>query len=740
MKNRLTKTNMEKVMNTLSDFIKNDPNCNETNSKKPIFFICNFWLCCICITLFILVEWGCTHKTKEKNILITTEQNLPRPTWVSNYPIVFDGNWDDMAIFQRRKGGSPVGQEDTYYKQHTEEAVKKLKDSGVTLVILHFYKGFGLEAEKEQMEDTRKLASLCKQYGIKVGVYVGFDIAYETFLLEKPEAKEWFVPDYMGHPVLYGKQTFRKRVYFMHPGYIEYIKRVLRIAIEDLKVDMIHFDNTSNMAIPPVFFHPMAKENFRTYLINKYSPEGLKERFGFSDVRYVEPPEYNITSTSGWLSFEPLSPIDDPLFQEWTDFRCQQVADFYGIVERHIRGLNPEVAIAINPHTGLSGRNTMWEQGVDYPMLLAHTDMSLTEEGIYVESSLTEEGILNSKIRTYKMDRTLNNRIFTYTWGSKLLMAESMAYTQGMGEVGYGLSADKLSDDKRNYIKFYQKNFDNYRDMVNIADVAVLHSYATMAFNYDLPYQSTFLFEQTLIQDKIPFDIIFDDNLKDLSKYKVLVLANQECLSDEKLDLIRNFVNKGGGLVATENTSLYTEWRQKKNNFGLSDLFQVAAPQGRKSSALPEVPVTRNQVGKGRVVYIPAIKPSVPKPTAVAMTCQYWKLPINWEELIGSVEWASGNNLSLNVKAPLTVTMELTQKKDKSALILHLVNFDAKNPSVKNIKVEVLVPEGKKLTQITMLTPDGREDEVLPFKENGNHAVFTVPELLIYDMIVMKLE
>src|SRR6266705_4787683 len=53
---------------------------------------------------------------------------------------------------------------------------------------------------------------------------------------------QWFVPDYLGRPVVYSNQTFRKRVYFMHPGYREYMKRVLRIALEDLHADLIHFD------------------------------------------------------------------------------------------------------------------------------------------------------------------------------------------------------------------------------------------------------------------------------------------------------------------------------------------------------------------------------------------------------------------------------------------------------------------------------------------------------------------
>jgi len=71
------------------------------------------------------------------------------------------------------------------------------------------------------------------------------------------------------------------------------------------------------------------------------------------------------------------------------------------------------------------------------------------------------------------------------------------------------------------------------------------------------------LFEQTLIQRQIPFDIIFNNQLKDLSKYSVLVLADQESLSDEQTSLIRDYVNRGGGLVATGNTSLFTEWRRQ---------------------------------------------------------------------------------------------------------------------------------------------------------------------------------
>jgi hypothetical protein len=724
-------------MNTLINPISNDTVKNSGNEEKSAlhrFFFSHFTLC-VFIVLFLVVSSGCKQIINERNIVTTYEETFPRPEWIPDYPLVLALNHDNIAIFRRRVGGNPVWQEDDYIKEMTEGNILKLKEVGVTMVIIPFYKGFGLEAEKEHIDNSRKLTELCRKNGIKVGVYIGSTIAYETFLLKKPEAEEWFVPDYLGLPVRYhGTQVFRKRVYFMHPGFIEYMKQVVRIAIEDLKVDLIHFDNTSNRAQPPIFFHPMAIEDFRKYLSQKYTPEKLKKRLGFIDVRYVEPPKYN----------QPLSTIDDPLFQEWTDFRCQQLADFYGIMERYIRSLNPEVAVENNPHSGMSGNNTIWDQGVDYPRLLCHTDIFWTEEGQENESGVNDEGILNSKIRTYKMARTLNNRVFNHTSGRKIEMAEAISFNrQGMGSVGGLLVADGLGEDQKRYIKFFHNNFEYYHNIQNVADIAILHSYATMAYNNDRPYQSTFLFEQALIQEKIPFDIIFDDNLKDLSKYKVLVLADQECLSDEKLNMIRNFVNQGGGLVATEHTSLYNEWRQRKREFGLNDLFKVTAPEWHETNSpedILDIPVQKSEVGKGRVVYIPEVQPSIPKPPAVAMTSRYWKLPVNLKELIESVQWASGNNLSIRIEAPLTVTMELTQKENKSAFMLHLLNYDSRNPSVKNIKVDVQVPEGKKVMQVSVLTPDGRTDEVIQYKETGKRIDFTVPELSVYDLVVMKLE
>jgi hypothetical protein len=677
--------------------------------------------------------------SKKDNPSIAMQQAKPvqhKPTWLHNTPLVLAENHDVIPLFRRREGGSPTWQDQEYTSEYTEAAVKKIKDLGVTLVIIPFYKGFGLQAEKGYVEDSARLASLLKKYGIRVGVYVGSTIAYETFLVEKPKAQEWFVPDYMGKPVFYGDQTFRKRVYFMHPGYREYMRHVLETAERKLHPDLIEFDNTSMQAEPPIFQHPLAVKEFREFLVQKYTSDQLMQRFGFSNMRYVLPP----------IDDRPMSVINDPLFQEWADFRSEQLSQYYAEMEGVLRELNPEVAIESNPHSGLSGQNTVWDQGVDYPRLVSHLDAVFTEEGD--DAGVTNDGILVSRIRSFKMATTLHNTLFDMTGGEEgntLEMAEALAFNrQCIGDLGDVLGPHGVPEDEQAYIRFFQRNFDHYRGVDNIADVAVLHSYATLAFNNDRPAVSTMLFEQVLIQSKVPFDIIFDQNLKDLSKYRVLVLPDQEALNDDKLDLVRKFVAQGGGLVATEHTSLYTEWRQRRPDFGLKDLLKVAAPPWAGPSALErllKIAPVRNQIGQGRVVYLPEIKPTIEKPPAVAMSSQYWKLPVNWKELIDAVKWAAGGRLSLEVNAPRTVAAELTEKKSENELLVHLVNYQmARVPRIRNVLVTLQIPAARKLRQLTLVSPDESAPLSPHYTVKNQRLTFTVPQLETYTLAVIKLE
>ncbi|HEV2273743.1 MAG TPA: hypothetical protein VGR96_06225, partial [Acidobacteriaceae bacterium] len=333
-----------------------------------------------------------------------TRETDATPAWLNDGPIIMAGCWDDFPLFQKRMGGISTWLNELYRKQGADSTVSGLKDAGITLGMIHFFKGFGLEAESDHIADARVLARKLKDNGIRVGLYIGSTLAYENFLLEKPEAEAWFVPDYLGKPLYYGDQTFRRRVYLMHPGYREYIRNVVRYGMENLNPDLMHFDNTSMQAQPAIFTHPLAVEDFRKYLTGNYSASELKDRLGFSDVRFVAPPK---------LEDFPVR-INDPLFQLWAEFRCHQLTSYYAEMASFIRSINPAVAIENNPSTGISGRNVIWEQGVDYPRLLSAIDVAWTEEGD--DAVVTPEGALVSKIRTFKAASIMKKKIFCYTW------------------------------------------------------------------------------------------------------------------------------------------------------------------------------------------------------------------------------------------------------------------------------------------------------------------------------------
>ena len=58
-----------------------------------------------------------------------------------------------------------------------------------------------------------------------------------------------------------------------------------------------------------------------------------------------------------------------------------------------------------------------------------------------------------------------------------------------------------------------------------------------------------------------------------IDRFKTLILPNIAALSTRQCDQIRAFVEQGGSIVATYETSLYDEWGVRRNDFGLASLF-----------------------------------------------------------------------------------------------------------------------------------------------------------------------
>jgi hypothetical protein len=446
----------------------------------------------------------------------------------------------------------------------------------------------------------------------------------------------------------------------------------------------------------------------------------------------MAPPPYDMSA--GAVRFAELK---NPLMQEWALFRAASLARRYAEYDAFIHGLNPDVALEGNPNLNFA-LNQGFMNGSDYSQLLQHGDIVWSEEPNH--AAWTGDGRIVSKVRSFKAVRIMGKSLFVYT-GSRyggltadsppeLRLAEAMAYNDvNLGMVGDLMpTGAELTPAAQQYVRFFHSHVNDLADTVSKAEVAVLRSFASIEFNPARTVASTVLFEQTLLQNKIPFDIIFSRHLDQLNRYKVLILANQDALSDEELARIRTFVEGGGGLVATEDASLLTEWRLRRPKFGLADLFGIEAP----SSA----PVKR-LAGKGRVVYLPSIVRATEPPSpslTYRFSNEHWKLPRNSPELVAAVNWAADDRLTLTVQAPLSVAAELVEQKSSGNWLLHLVNFDFTRP-VDNVIVNLRLPEGRMVKEMAAETPDGPATLSLRAALSEGVVSLQISRLKVYSLV-----
>ncbi|MDP9051731.1 MAG: Tat pathway signal protein, partial [Acidobacteriota bacterium] len=79
---------------------------------------------------------------------------------------------------------------------------------------------------------------------------------------------------------------------------------------------------------------------------------------------------------------------------------------------------------------------------------------------------------------------------------------------------------------------------------------------------------------QAMIRARIPYIAVHADNIdRGANKVSLLVLPNLASMSNSQVESVRRFVSNGGSLVATDETSLYDEYGDRRPDFALGDLF-----------------------------------------------------------------------------------------------------------------------------------------------------------------------
>jgi hypothetical protein len=121
------------------------------------------------------------------------------------------------------------------------------------------------------------------------------------------------------------------------------------------------------------------------------------------------------------------------------------------------------------------------------------------------------------------------------------------------------------------------------RNETPLARVALLHSEQTSTYHPgvaqgDRAADHVLGMYHALVEARVPFEAVHEAFLTAdrLDRFKLLILADAAALSDAQCTAIREYVRRGGSLLATFASSLYDEIGERRKDFGLADVFGVS--------------------------------------------------------------------------------------------------------------------------------------------------------------------
>jgi hypothetical protein len=166
-------------------------------------------------------------------------------------------------------------------------------------------------------------------------------------------------------------------------------------------------------------------------------------------------------------------------------------------------------------------------------------------------------------------------------WMNETLASGMVPYHHIIGgETGLGEDRRAL-DPARKYFNWMATHEPHFINRRSIATIGVVMGQRTHLFHTPPAgsTQSQYMHGMyyALLEGRFLFDFVHEEKLapQALAKYSALVLPNVALLSDEQCGQIRAFVDAGGSLLATFQTSLFTERHEPRPDFGLADVFGI---------------------------------------------------------------------------------------------------------------------------------------------------------------------
>jgi hypothetical protein len=304
-----------------------------------------------------------------------------------------------------------------------------------------------------------------------------------------------------------------------------------------------------------------------------------------------------------------------------------------------------------------------------------------------------------------------------------------------------------------------------------------------------------------LVEARLPFELVHEAFLTAdrLDRFKVLILADAAALSDAQCGAIRDYVTRGGSVVATFASSLYDEHGQRRADFGLADLFGVSfagrieGPMQKSYLSLDTEPGSRSrhQVLRGleeapRIingVFRVEVRPTQPFPSPITLIPSYPDLPMEdvyprvphtdtrelylrdlgrsrvayipwdidrtfWDVmsadhgrlLTNVIAWTANEPSPVEVDGPGLLDVTVWSQRD--SLTVHLVNLT--NPMMMKGPLREVIPIGPLTVRLRL--PAGaraRKVQLLTagttpaVRETGGVVTVTVPSVGVHEVVAV---
>jgi hypothetical protein len=326
-------------------------------------------------------------------------------------------------------------------------------------------------------------------------------------------------------------------------------------------------------------------------IMSRYRVDGIFiNRWDGSGMCYCEHCRRNFREATGHELPRTTGP-QEPARRAYILWRQRRLFDLWQLWDAEVRQLNPDSCVIPNTGGGATSTLDMKRIGELAPILIADRQARRGLTAPWANGK-------NGKEFRATMGRKPIVGIFSvgveepYRWKDsvqseaeiRLWVADGVAnglrpwFTKFSGVLHDERWLNPVADLYRRYAA-WERYLRNERPL---ARVGLVYSQQTAWFSGARAEDHTLGWYQALIESRIPFEMVHDGLLDaaHIGQLKTLILPDLAALSESQCAQLRAFVRRGGGLVATYETSLYDEWGVKRSDFGLADLFGVGF-QGR---------------------------------------------------------------------------------------------------------------------------------------------------------------